>query len=147
MNYLYHAFSNCTVIMSFIIINNSSLAYHHVFTCTNMYFSETKAVQKNWAGNQSLVNFTSFPTRPPEIQEPIMEGDCATNNYIKLDVLKQHRTLFVVFRTPPFLFSYNNFLVVLCYIFCMPILDLSTFISLYDKILKTIVLLVLYKIK
>lgn len=67
--------------MSFIIINNPFLAYHHGFTCTctNMYFSETNAVQKNWAGNQSLVNFTSFPTRPPEIQEPIMEGDCATN--------------------------------------------------------------------
>lgn len=40
---------------------------------------ETKAVQKNWAGNQSLVNFTSFPTRPPEIQEPIMEDPTAVN--------------------------------------------------------------------
>lgn len=42
-----------------------------------------KEVRKYLPGNHSIVNFTSisFPTRPPEIQEPIMEGDCATNMY------------------------------------------------------------------
>ena len=46
-----------------------------------MYFSETKAARTILPGNYSLVNLTSFPTRPPEIQDPVMEGDCATTTY------------------------------------------------------------------
>lgn len=48
----------------------------------------------------------------------------------KIGFLKQHRTLFVVFRTTPFFLVVTVFLVVLCYIFCMLILDLSSYFSL-----------------
>nr|XP_022298324.1 tyrosine-protein phosphatase 99A-like isoform X1 [Crassostrea virginica] len=46
---------------------------------THEYYNEpeTKAARTILPGNYSLVNLTSFPTRPPEIQDPVMEDPTA----------------------------------------------------------------------
>ncbi|XP_048739553.2 tyrosine-protein phosphatase 99A-like isoform X3 [Ostrea edulis] len=51
------------------------------FSLSELSEDEMKEVRKYLPGNHSIVNFTSisFPTRPPEIQEPIMEDPTAVN--------------------------------------------------------------------